>query len=69
MDGDLKAVKPNDNFFVTKGGVGFHFNIYEITPYAVGSFDAFIPFNELKGLLKENSPISHLAPPASSAKP
>ncbi|MFA6034701.1 MAG: RsiV family protein, partial [Myxococcota bacterium] len=69
QDGDLKVVKPNDNFFVTKGGVGFHFNIYEIACYAIGSFDAFIPFVELKGLLKENSPISQLFTPAVPSKP
>ena len=60
LDGNMKAVKPNDNFFINKAGVGFHYNIYEITPYALGAFDAFIPFGELKGILNEKGPVAHL---------
>jgi len=45
------TVKPTDNFYVTRQGIGFFYNQYDIAPYTSGSIDVFIPFNELKDLL------------------
>jgi hypothetical protein len=45
------TIKPNDNFYITREGIGFFYNQYDIAPYASGSIDVFIPFYELKDLL------------------
>jgi hypothetical protein len=44
----------NDNFLITKEGLTFHYNIYEIWSYAQGTADVFIPYSDLKAILKEN---------------
>lgn len=44
----------NNNFLLTKEGITFHYNIYEIWSYAQGTTDIFIPYSDLKGILKEN---------------
>ena len=45
------TIKPTDNFYITREGIGFFYNQYDIAPYTTGSIDVFIPFNELKDLL------------------
>jgi len=45
------TIEPSDNFYITREGIGFYYNQYDIAPYASGSFDIFIPFSELKDLL------------------
>lgn len=45
------TIKPNDNFYITREGIGFLYNQYDIAPYASGSIDVFIPFNEVKDLM------------------
>ncbi len=42
----------NENFYVNRSGLGFYYNTYEIAPYAVGPQDIFIPFSEIKHLIK-----------------
>ena len=44
----------NNNFLLTKEGITFHYNIYEIWSYAQGTTDVFIPYSDLKAILKEN---------------
>lgn len=41
----------NDNIYLTHGGVGFHYVPYEISPYAVGSIDIFLPIHKIKPYL------------------
>ena len=43
----------NDNFFVTEKGIGFNYNPYEIAAYVYGEIRLFIPFSEIKSLLKQ----------------
>ena len=45
------TIRPTDNFYISRQGIGFFYNQYDIAPYASGSIDVFIPFNELKDLL------------------
>jgi hypothetical protein len=45
------TIKPTDNFYITREGIGFFYNQYDIAPYASGAIDVFIPFNELKDLM------------------
>lgn len=55
----VDEVTPNDNFYITPGGIGFFYNHYEIAPYSFGPEDYFISFEELgqltdkSGILKE----------------
>jgi len=43
---------PNDNFLLTDKGVGFSYTPYEIGPYALGQVTLFVPFKDIKPLLK-----------------
>ncbi len=45
------TIEPPDNFYITRKGIGFYYNQYDIAPYASGAFDIFIPFVELNDLL------------------
>lgn len=47
-----QAVKPNGNFFVTGGGIGYNFVPYEIAPYALGEIQLFLPKGEIMDLLQ-----------------
>ena len=44
-----------DNFALTKDGLKFVYNPYEIAPYAMGQQEIVIPYSELKSLLKPNA--------------
>ncbi|HVI47704.1 MAG TPA: DUF3298 domain-containing protein [Chitinophaga sp.] len=48
----VKTIPANDNLIVTDKGVAFSYVPYEIGPYALGQVTLFIPFTELKPLLK-----------------
>lgn len=47
--------KLNDNSAITSGGLKFLFNPYEVAAYAVGQIKVFIPFKDIKNVLKENT--------------
>lgn len=47
-----KEIVPNDNFLVTDKGIGFSYTPYEIGPYALGQVNLFVPFKNIKSLLK-----------------
>lgn len=42
----------NENFHFTEQGLEFHFNIYEIQPYANGEYKLLIPFDKIERFLK-----------------
>jgi hypothetical protein len=48
----------NDNFSVTPIGLKFLYNQYEIKPYAAGQTELFIPYTQLKSLLRPNSVVA-----------
>ncbi len=54
------TVKPTDNFYITREGIGFFYNQYDIAPYASGSIDVFVPFRELKDVLVAGGVIREL---------
>lgn len=56
----VQEIKPNNNIYITKAGVVFHYNAYEIAPYAMGTTEILIPFNEIKNILKTTSPIMRI---------
>ncbi len=41
------------NFYLTKDGIGFIYNPYEVAPYVVGEINLFLPFHSLNGLLQK----------------
>jgi hypothetical protein len=41
----------NNNFKISPEGITFHYNQYEIAPYAEGDTDLLIPINKLKDLM------------------
>ncbi|QKJ29698.1 DUF3298 domain-containing protein [Mucilaginibacter mali] len=48
----------NDNFLVTPTGLRFVYNEYEIKPYAAGKTELFIPYAQIKTLLRVNTVIT-----------
>ncbi|RFS23272.1 DUF3298 domain-containing protein [Chitinophaga silvatica] len=48
----VKTIPANDNLIVTGKGVCFSYTPYEIGPYAMGQITLFVPFTELKDILK-----------------
>jgi len=54
------TVRPSYNFYLTREGIGFYYNQYDIASYANGSFDVFVPFAELKDLLNGGGFIKEL---------
>jgi hypothetical protein len=53
-------VKPVDNIYLTGEGIGFFYNHYEIAPYASSPNNCFIPFSELKNLLRPDGALRNL---------
>jgi len=54
------TIMPNGNFFISDEGITYLFNVYEIAPYYVGQTEIFLPYSDLKAILRKNSPISYL---------
>lgn len=48
-----KTIEPNDNFYITPKGAVFSYTPYEIAAYAVGQITLFVPFSDIKGIVKE----------------
>ena len=46
------SIEANDNFMVNRKGILFNYVPYEIASYAEGEIQLFVPFEELKGVLK-----------------
>jgi hypothetical protein len=45
------TVEVPQNFFINSRGLGFHWDPYEIAPYAVGPIEILIPYDKIKNLL------------------
>lgn len=57
----VDVIKPGTNIYLNGSGIGFIYNQYEIAPYFSGISNVFIDYDQLKGMLKENTPISKIA--------
>jgi hypothetical protein len=42
-----------DNFFISREGLGFCWNPYEVTPYVMGTIDVVLPYAQIEGLLND----------------
>ena len=58
---NTNEIYPNDNFYIDEKGITYTFNVYEIAPYSLGKTDVFLPFEKIRHLLRENSPVSPIA--------
>jgi len=51
------------NFYITKDGIGFYYNQYEIAPFALGPIDIFVNYQELMRILNPETPVFRLISP------
>jgi hypothetical protein len=56
----IDEINPNNNFYVDETGITYYFNEYEIGPYAMGMVDIHLSFDEIKYLIRPESPIRRL---------
>lgn len=52
--GSTGEIAPTDNFYLHTKGITFHYNVYEITPYAMGAVEVTLPFSAIEHLLGNN---------------
>jgi len=48
----VDEIKPNENYYLIPGGIGFYYNHYDIAPYASGPEEIFLSMEEIRGILK-----------------
>ena len=53
--------KLNENFLITKEGIIFFYNPYEIAPYSYGTCEILIEFTAIKDLIKSGSILTRFA--------
>jgi hypothetical protein len=53
-------IDPTDNFYVTKDGMGFFYNQYEVAPYALGPVEIFVSYSNLMRILRDDSPVKNI---------
>lgn len=58
--GSTGEIAPTENFYLDKDGVTFYYNVYDITPYAMGPVTVSIPFQMLKHMLGSNPVVGEL---------
>lgn len=56
----VDEIFPNGNFSIDDSGITYSFNEYEIAAYVVGVINVHIPYQEIRYLLRDDSPIAHL---------
>ncbi len=54
---DNKFALP-DNYIIGEKGITFLYNVYTIKPYAAGKTELFIPYKDIKHLLRPNSVVN-----------
>ena len=57
-DGKFKLT---DNFVIQKDGLKFLFNDYEIGPHVLGSTEIFVPYSDLKQIIKTDGLLWNVA--------
>lgn len=56
----VDEIYPNGNFLIDEKGITYSFNEYEIAAYVIGVTSVHFPFEKIKHLLRQESPISIL---------
>lgn len=49
--GSTGEIAPTDNFYLFPEGITFYYNVYDITPYAMGPVKVTIPYPMIEGIL------------------
>lgn len=55
-----KGFALNDNFDLYKGGIKFQFNPYEAGAYVLGAPEVFIPYSEIREIIRDDSPLGKM---------
>ncbi len=50
----------NENFDLYRGGIKFQFNPYEAGAYVLGAPEVFIPWSEIRDIIRDDSPLENL---------
>ncbi|WP_321335094.1 DUF3298 domain-containing protein [uncultured Bacteroides sp.] len=59
--GSTGDLVPTDNFYLTKEGIVFYFNVYEFTPYVMGPVQIKLPYEIMQHIMvNDNSIINEL---------
>ena len=58
FENDVFTMTPN--FAITKSGLKFLYNPYEVAPYALGQQEIIIPYRDLEALIKPNGLLAPL---------
>jgi hypothetical protein len=56
----IDEIFPNGNFLIDEESITYYFNEYEIAAYVVGATSVKLRYDEIKPLLKKDSPVSTL---------
>lgn len=58
--GSTGEIAPTENFYLDKEGITFYYNVYDITPYAMGPVSVSIPYQMMEHMLGSNPVIGEL---------
>ncbi|WP_455591157.1 DUF3298 domain-containing protein [Bacteroides sp.] len=58
--GSTGEIAPTENFYLEKDGITFFYNVYDITPYAMGTIQVKLPYEIMAHLLSDNQIITEL---------
>ena len=58
--GSTGEIAPTENFFLEKDGITFFYNVYDITPYAMGAVQIKLTYDTMAHLLSDNQIIAEL---------
>lgn len=58
--GSTGEVAPTENFYLTKEGITFYYNVYDITPYTMGPVEIHLPYPMIAHLLGSNPVVKEL---------
>jgi hypothetical protein len=48
----VEEIEPNENFYLTGKGICFVYQPYEIGPYSMGEQSIYIPYSQIKDIVK-----------------
>ncbi|MCD8194023.1 MAG: DUF3298 and DUF4163 domain-containing protein [Tannerellaceae bacterium] len=54
----VEEIYPNNNFLIDENGITYTFNEYEIAAYVIGATNVHLSYDEVRHLLRKNSPVS-----------
>jgi hypothetical protein len=57
---NIEEIYPNNNFYIDGNGITYTYNRYEIAAYSTGKIYVTLPFDRIRHLMLENSPVAPL---------